>query len=183
MEPTTSELEQLKYPIGKHQFAGSLSPQHMEQYLNDIAALPEKLKKEVAHLSAAQLDTPYRPGGWTVRQVVHHLGDSHMNAFIRFKLALTEDRPIIKPYMEAAWSDMEDNRHMAVETGLDLVTALHARWMVLLRGLSIAQLQRSYIHPEYKKEYSLEEAVSAYAWHSNHHLAHITELKKKNNWK
>src|SRR6218665_1101135 len=180
---TETELEQLEYPIGKHAYAGALTTAQLDGCLNDIAALPGKLKKEVAHLSAEQLDTPYRPGGWTVRQVVHHLGESHMNAFIRFKLALTEERPIIKPYMEAAWCDMADNRHMAVETGLDLVAALHARWMVLLKGLTAAQLQRSYIHPEYKKEYSLEEAVSAYAWHSNHHLAHITELKKKNNWK
>jgi hypothetical protein len=180
---TATDLEQLKYPIGKHRYAGSLSPQQLEQCLNAIAVLPEKLKNEVAHLSAAQLDTPYRPGGWTVRQVVHHLGDSHMNALIRFKLALTEDRPTIKPYLEAAWSAMDDNLHMAVEPGLDLVAALHARWMVLLRGLTPAQLQRSYLHPQYNKEYSLEEAVSAYAWHGNHHLAHITGLKKKNHWK
>lgn len=179
----TTELEQLKYTIGKHAYAGKLSATQLAACLADIAALPEKLKKEVAHLSPEQLDTHYRPAGWTVRQVVHHLGDSHMNAFIRFKVALTEDKPVIKPYDEGAWSAMQDNRHMAVGPGLGLVIALHARWTEVLKNLSPSDLQRSYIHPEYGKEFTLDEAISLYAWHGNHHLAHITALKNRNNWK
>ena len=180
---TATDPEQLKYPIGKHVFAGKLSSQQLAQCLADIASLPERLKNEVAHLEDAQLDTAYRPGGWTVRQVVHHLGDSHMNALIRFKLALTENKPIVKPYNESAWSDMPDNKHMAIAPGLRLVEALHARWSEVLKNLSAADLQRIYVHPEYGREFTLEEAISLYTWHCNHHLAHITELKKRNSWK
>ncbi len=178
----TTETEQLKYPIGKRQYLGSLSQAELDSCINDITSLPVSLKKEVEHLSQEQLDTPYRPGGWTVRQVVHHFCDSHMNAFIRFKLALTEDSPTIKPYAEALWAEMADCKTMPVEPGLALVTALHERWTVLLKTLSAAELQRSYVHPEYGKVFTLEEAVSLYAWHCRHHLAHITELKKRNHW-
>jgi hypothetical protein len=179
---TENELEQLRYPIGKRQYNGGLSQAELSGCLSDIGSLPALLTMEVEHLTAEQLDTPYRPGGWTLRQLVHHLCDSHMNAFIRFKLALTETSPVIKPYAEALWADMADCRIMPVQPGLSLINALHQRWMVLLNNLKPADLQRTYVHPEYGKVFTLEEAISLYAWHCRHHLAHITGLKKRNNW-
>lgn len=179
---TNTETENLKYPIGKRQYNGKMSPAEFAGCLHDIENLPGKLRKEVENLSPEQLNTPYRPGGWTVRQVVHHFSDSHMNAFIRFKLALSEEQPAIKPYAEAAWAEMPDSISMPVEPGLNLLQALHQRWIVLLKSMNQSDLQRSYVHPQYGKVFTLDEAVGLYAWHCNHHLAHITELKKRNQW-
>lgn len=156
----STELEKLKYPIGKRIYKGSLSPEELNACLNDLNNLPNQLKTEVAHLSAEQLDTPYRPDGWTVRQVVHHLADSHMNAFIRCKLMLTEQEPTIKAYNEAAWASMADCKTMPIEPGLELLKALHDRWLVLLNSISKEDLQRTYIHPQYNKIFTLEEVIN-----------------------
>lgn len=179
---TEIELEKLKFPIGKHTLLDNYPAEKIKNCMQDIANLPERLQKEVNYLSNEQLDTAYRPDGWTVRQVLHHLADSHMNAFIRFKLTLTEDKPTIKPYNEAKWANLNDTKSMPIEPGLQLLSALHLRWTVVLQSLTEKDLQKKYVHPQYGKEYKLEDAVSLYAWHGNHHLAHITELKKRKGW-
>jgi hypothetical protein len=179
---TATELEHLKYPIGKRVYNGSLSASQLESCLNEIAFLPNKLTLAVSSLSNEQLDTPYRPEGWTVRQVIHHLCDSHMNAFIRCKLVLSENQPTIKPYAEALWAEMADSKTMAIQPSLDILSGLHQRFHVLLRSLSADDLKKSYIHPQYGKVFTLEEFIHLYAWHSNHHLAHINELKKRSEW-
>lgn len=178
-----AELEQLKYPIGKRVYNGPLTAAELENCILDISLLPERLAAETEYLEISQLDTPYRPGGWTVRQVVHHLSDSHMNGFIRCKLALTEPSPTIKPYAEALWAGMDDYLLMPVETGILLLTALHKRWTMLLKSLSSEDLKKTYVHPEYGKVFTLDEVIHLYAWHCNHHLAHITGLKKRQGWK
>jgi hypothetical protein len=136
----------------------------------------------VAGLSAEQLDSAYRPGGWTVRQVVHHLPDSHLNGYTRFKLSLTEARPVIKPYEEARWAELPDVRAVPVEVSLDLLDALHRRWVPLLAGIRPDEWARGYHHPEYKRDFSLEEALGLYAWHGEHHVAHITTLRRRMGW-
>jgi len=181
-EKDLTEAERLRYPIGKRNYSGSLSPGELISALKIIEDLPVRLKKEVENLSMEQLDTRYRQGGWTVRQVVHHLADSHMNAFMRCKLMLTEQEPTIKPYDEAAWAAMADCVTMPIEPGLELLGGLHKRWLVLLRSVKPEDLQRTYLHPQYGKIFKLQEVISLYTWHSEHHLAHITELKKRNQW-
>jgi len=176
------ELAHLKYPIGKRIYTGSLSTGELTVCFNDIESLPKRLRHEVEHLTPKQLNTPYRAGGWTVRQVVHHLSDSHMNAFMRCKLMLTENEPTIKPYVEAAWASTNDCILMPIEPGLDLLKALHCRWLVLLRSVTVDDLKKTYIHPQYGKIFTLREVISLYAWHSNHHLAHISALKERSRW-
>src|SRR6476620_9464894 len=141
-----------------------------------IAAAPEHLRTAVAGLDDAQLDTPYRPGGWTVRQVVHHVPDSHLNAYTRIKLALTEDEPTIKPYEEARWAELPDARTGPIEISLALLEALHRRWVLLLRELQPADFTRQFRHPEHGRAMSLDEVLALYAWHGRHHVAHITSL-------
>lgn len=179
---STETLEQLRYPVGKFEPPASYSSADIEAYIRTISAFPAELKNAVEGLGDEQLDTPYRPEGWTIRQVVHHCADSHMNAFTRFKLALTEASPTIRPYFEARWAELPDSRTLPVENSLVLLGALHARWTVLLQSLSDADRLRKYIHPEYGKEFSLNEAHALYAWHCRHHLAHITELKRRMGW-
>lgn len=179
---TTADLEQLRYPIGKWTRPETNDPVTLTGHIATIAAFPGKLHSATAHLTDEQLDTPYRPGGWTVRQVVHHCADSHMNAYIRCKLALTEDKPTIKPYSEDRWAELEDGKKLPVGISLRLLNALHTRWDVLLRSLNATQLERVYIHPEHGTEFRLFEVISLYAWHSQHHLAHITNLKTSNGW-
>jgi uncharacterized damage-inducible protein DinB len=145
------------------------------RYISDIAALPEQLKNAVAALDDEQLDTPYRPGGWTVRQVVHHLADSHMNSYIRFKLALTEDEPLIKPYAEDQWAEIEEARRGPVGVSLTLLSALHARWVQTLAGMDEADFQRAFRHPELGAV-RLDMALALYAWHGKHHLGHIAQV-------
>lgn len=176
------ELFNLKYPIGKYAAPKEISSDLIDACIADIAAFPGKLEKEVSHLSESQLDTAYRPDGWTVRQVVHHCADSHMNSVIRFKLALTEDKPVIKPYFEDRWADLPDTRAMSILPALQLLHGLHSKWVFLLRSLTPEQLQRTFVNPEHHKEYSLEAAIALYAWHCNHHLAHITALKARQGW-
>jgi uncharacterized damage-inducible protein DinB len=171
----------LKYPVGKFSRPAEFTADLRRQSTATMAALPEKLRAAVAGLNDAQLDTPYREGGWTVRQVVHHLADSHMNAYVRFKLALTEDWPTIKPYKEGAWAELADSK-LPVEPSLQLVAALHERWVSLIESLSPEELQRGFVHPEHDRRQNLELALVMYAWHSLHHTAHITELRKRMGW-
>lgn len=169
-----------RFPIGKYNRAAANLTDHRSS-IATLAALPEKLRSAVEGLSDAQLDTPYREGGWTVRQLVHHVADSHMNAYVRIRLALTEDWPSIKPYDEKVWAELPDARTAPVQVSLDLLEALHDRWTLLLRSLSEEQWQRGYIHPVNGRQ-TVAEAVALYDWHCRHHVAHISELRKSRNW-
>ncbi|AZB41471.1 putative metal-dependent hydrolase [Bacillus sp. FJAT-42376] len=160
-----------KYPIGPFQHEGVITNEQVEKWIAQIEELPGLLRQAVGHLTDQQLDTPYRPGGWTVRQVVHHLADSHMNAFIRFKLAMTEERPLIKPYNEGAWARLSDSR-LPVEPSLQLIEALHIRLVNVLRSLTHSDRKRVFVHPD-SGEVSLGRNIGLYAWHGRHHLAHI----------
>jgi hypothetical protein len=170
----------LRYPIGKLERQDHLTPEQRRKLIAAIAEAPAKLRAAVAGLSQQQLDTPYRPGGWTVRQTVHHYPDSHMNAFIRFKLALTEDTPTIKTYEESLFADLPDTKG-PLEPSLALLESLHERWVLLLNGLSAADWEKKYNHPE-SGPTSLDGALSTYGWHSLHHVAHITSLRQRNGW-
>ena len=174
-------MDDLRYPIGRFEHDGPISDADLSGWIADIEALPADLRAAVAGLDDAQLDTPYRPEGWTVRQVVHHVGDSHLNALARFKLALTEDTPTIKPYKEARWAELADHA-LPVEPGLALVEALHARWVPILRSLDRNDLARTYVHPERDRTLTLGWTVGMYAWHGRHHVAHITALREREGW-
>lgn len=177
------ELEKLKFPIGKFVKPEVVTKTHIDNYINDITHFPERLKAEVLHLTDEQLDTPYRAEGWTIRQVVHHCADSHMNSLTRFKLTLTEDKPMVKPYFEDRWAELADSKHFPIAASIKMLEGIHERWTALLQSLTDADLKRSFIHPEHGKEFRLDENIGIYAWHCNHHLAHITMLKKEKNWK
>ncbi len=173
-----------RYPIGKFSLPGEINDAQRKEWMNEIACFPQKLQAALADLTAEQLDTPYRPGGWTVRQVVHHLADSHMNSFMRFKLALTEDRPTIKPYLEANWAALVDAANAPIESSVQILEGLHQRWFLLLSSLSEEQFARVFIHPEHPGtgENRLEIALGIYAWHGLHHIAHITSLRERMGW-
>lgn len=170
----------LRYPVGKYEPLTELTPELRERYIGEIEALPARMRAAVAGLSEAQLDTEYRPGGWTVRQVVHHVPDSHLNSYSRFKFALTEDVPTIKTYDEAAWAELPDGRG-DVEVSLRLLDALHERWVRLLRGMSEADYARRLNHPEWGV-LTLDAMVGLYEWHCRHHVAHITSLREQLGW-
>jgi uncharacterized damage-inducible protein DinB len=172
----------LRYPIGEYVPRATLAPAERADAIAQIAATPERLRDAVAGLSRQQFDTPYRPGGWTVRQVVHHIPDSHLNSYIRFKLALTEDEPTIKPYDEALWANLQDSRDTPVEISLTLLETLHHRWDVLLRSLRPEDFARRLRHPA-SGTMTLDNMVSHYAWHGRHHVAHITSLREREGWK
>ena len=174
-------MDDLRYPVGKFKYDGPPSEEQKKEYLNDIAATPANLRAAVKGLSEAQLDTPYRPGGWTVRQVVHHVPDSHMNSYVRFKLALTEDDPTIKPYAEDKWAELADTKATPIEVSLTLLDSLHDRWMRLLRSLTPDDWKKTYRHPALGAM-TLEKALALYAWHGKHHVAHITALRKQKSW-
>jgi uncharacterized damage-inducible protein DinB len=176
-----TELEKLRYPIGRFHPRGGLSPLEIRQLIDDMAALPGDVRAAVAPLSEKQLDTPYRAQGWTVRQVVHHLPDSHVNSYVRFKLALTEEEPTIKDYSEAAWAELPDGRGEDVEGSLLLLEAIHRRWTSLLRSLHPEDFARTFRHPE-TGVVTLERNLQLYAWHGRHHLAHVTRLRERNRW-
>ena len=171
----------LRYPIGKFQPAENVTHIQRRAFIDAIAETPKKLKAAVSGLDEHQLDTPYRPGGWTVRQVVHHVPDSHMNSYVRFKLALTEDEPTIKPYDEARWAELADAK-TPVETSLLLLESLHKRWVLLLNSLTPSDWQRKFRHPE-RGTVTLENNLQLYAWHGRHHVAHITALRDRNDWR
>lgn len=167
----------LRYPIGKPDWRRPLSDAELALALAGIRSLPEELREAVAGLSEAGLDMPYRPGGWTIRQVVHHLADSHMNAYIRVRFALTEDKPTIMPYDEAAWAELEDAKRAPVEPSLALLEGLHARWHRLLAGLDEAGLARTFIHPE-NGPMTAGQVIALYAWHGRHHVAQIRNARR-----
>ena len=168
-----TDLIALRYPIGNFEYGKKYSINDTRKHIKEIAALPKNLKKAVKKLRNGGLEKPYRPNGWTARQVIHHLADSHMNAYIRMKLAVTENTPVIKPYEEQLWAEMEDGKHASAKLSLKLLAALHERWVLFLAGLSDDDLERGYFHPISKRTFSLQEAIALYAWHSMHHLAHI----------
>jgi hypothetical protein len=176
--------DSLRYPIGKFSFpsATAITPAQRDQWIAEIAEAPARLRASVAGLDAAQLDSPYRPGGWTVRQVVHHVPESHMNAYIRYKLALTEDEPAIKPYDEDAWSKLPEVAVTPIEASLALLDALHLRWVTLLRLLDDAQFARTFRHPALGV-IRLDGNLALYAWHGKHHTAHITSLRERMGWR
>jgi uncharacterized damage-inducible protein DinB len=170
-----------RYPIGKFSYSGPLSPEQKQQYLTDIAQTPARLRAVVRELSDQQLDTPYRDGGWTPRQVVHHVADSHMNSYIRFKLALTEEDPIIKPYLEDRWAELPEAKHAPIEVSLALIDSLHQRWMLMLSELTDEDWKRAFRHPA-MGPMSLEKSLALYSWHGRHHVAHVSSLREKMGW-
>jgi len=174
-------MTDLRFPVGKFHFEGPLTESQKQASLDEIARTPAKLRAAVKGLSEAQLDAPYRPGGWTVRQVVHHLPDSHMNSYVRFKLALTESEPTIKPYAEDRWAELADSKSTPVEVSLTLLESLHDRWAHLLRSLSPEDWKRTFRHPE-MGAMTLEKTLALYAWHGRHHVAHITSLRERSGW-
>ena len=167
-----------RYPIGKFSFEGPLTAEQKKQYLNDIEQTPARLRAAVRGLSDEQLNTPYRDGGWTVRQLAHHVPDSHMNAYIRFKLALTEDEPTIRPYMEDRWAELPESKQAPIDVSLALLDSLHQRWTMVLRNIPDADWKRTFRHPEMGL-LSLEKTLALYAWHGRHHVAHVTTLREK----
>lgn len=173
-------LDELRYPIGRFAPPAGNTPSERAESIETLRLLPERLRAAVAGLNAAQLNTPYREGGWTLRQVVHHVADSHANAYIRFKLALTEDWPTIKPFDEAAWANLAD-RELPVEGSLAMIEALHGRWVALLKALTEEEFQRGYTHTKMGRQ-SLAAALALYDWHSRHHTAHITTLRARQGW-
>ena len=174
-------LEKLMFPIGDFNRPDAISNEHVSTWIKTIAAFPEQLRTEVSSLTEHQLDTTYRPGGWSIRQVVHHCADSHLNSFIRIKLALTEDTPTVKPYFEDKWAELPDGKSMDVEASLKIIEGLHARWVFLLNSLTSHELNRSFFHPEHYKTIQIDEIVGFYAWHCQHHLAHIRIAKMNSN--
>ena len=170
-----------RYPIGKFAFTGSTDATQRKQFIADIAQAPTALRAAVSGLNSQQIETPYRDGGWTVRQVVHHVPESHMNAYIRFKLALTEDEPTIKPYMEDRWARTGDVESTPLEVSLAMLDLLHDRWVRLLRSLKPDDWKRTFRHPELGTV-PLEKNLALYAWHGKHHVAHVTELRKRMGW-
>ena len=175
-------LTQLQYPIGKFEVPDQITDAHLKEWISILEHLPQKLEDMVQPLSDEQLETPYRPGGWTVRQLVHHISDSHHHSYIRFKWALTEDKPLIKAYFEKEWSKLFDANTAPIQISLDHLKAVHAKLVYLLKGLSREELKRQFVHPEGNINTSLEENVGRYAWHGSHHFAHIENLIKREGW-
>ncbi len=175
------ELNELRYPLGKFSASEEITDESIKKFIKTIEETPAKLRNAVQDLTEMQLDTPYRPGGWTIRQVVHHLPDSHINSYVRFKLALTEDKPTIKTYDEAKWAELEDSKITPVEVSLSLLESLHKRWVVLLRSMSEKDFHKTVNHPEWG-EIRLDRMLALYAWHCKHHLAHITNLRQRTGW-
>jgi hypothetical protein len=174
-------MEDLSYPIGKY-VTQPFSDDLLKERLIAIMFLPKELENTIQDLDEYQIETPYRPDGWTVKQLIHHIADSHMNAFIRFKLGLTEDNPTIKPYLQDAWANLNDSKIVPINVSITLVHALHAKWGALLNGITSADLERTVFHPEQKKEITLWHMLGTYAWHGKHHVAHITALKERMKW-
>lgn len=171
-----------RFPIGKFASSETFSAASRAAAIAAIAALPGELRAAVAGLDDAQLDTPYRDGGWTVRQVVHHLPDSHLNAYTRHKLAMTEDEPAIRPYDEARWAELAEARTAPPELSLRLLDALHVRWVLFLRSLGAADFGRGFLHPASQRRMSLDWSVEMYAWHGRHHTAHVQALRSARGW-
>ena len=169
------DIESLKFPIGKYEASSNNSEETFEQYVSTLQTLPDKLKQLVGNLSYNELELNYRPGGWTIKQVVHHLADSHMNCFIRFKLIVTEDNPTIRPYDQDEWAKTEDANNDDIMDSLEILEGVHKRLTALLKSLTEEQKQRTFIHPEYDNQLTLEWMAGLYDWHCRHHLAHIKQ--------
>jgi len=176
-------LEHLKYPIGQVNIPKIISENDIRNWISDIEKFPKKLETLVQQLSEEQLNTPYRDGGWTVKQTIHHCGDSHLHSYIRFKWALTEEQPIIKAYYEDRWAELFDTKDAPITLSLQFIKALHAKWVYLLKGLSKEDLDKEFIHPESGANVSLKKNIGLYAWHCNHHYAHIENLLLRNDWR
>ena len=174
-------MTDLRYPIGKFSYSGPPTAEQRQQCLHDIEQTPARLRTAVAKLSEQQLDTPYREGGWTVRQVVHHVPDSHLNAYVRLRLALTEEQPTVRPYDEALWAKLPDAENGPIEMSLTLLEVLHERWVRLWRALTPEQFARVLVHPDHGP-LTVDWLAFCYAWHGRHHTAHITELRKQKGW-
>jgi uncharacterized damage-inducible protein DinB len=177
----TVNAPDLRYPVGKFDWAPP-DPADYPRLIAEIAACPGALRSAVAGLSRDQLETRYRPGGWTIKQVVHHVPDSHLNAYTRFKLALTEDEPTIKTYDEAKWAELPDSQKVPIDVSLDLLDSLHQRWVALLRSMDPSDFNRGLRHPEQNRIVTLAQMLGLYAWHSRHHVAHITALRQREGW-
>lgn len=174
-------MKENQYPIGKYQ-PQPFSEKQLEEWLIDIKFLPQHLEYAILNLDEKQLETPYREGGWTVQQLVHHVADSHMNAYIRFKLGLTEDNPTIKPYDENEWAKMQDTKKLPVNISITLLHAVHARWYTILEHMKHKDFERTVFHPEHQKQMSLWFLLGMYAWHCRHHTAHVTTLRENKGW-
>lgn len=174
-------MPDLRFPVGPFSASTPFSPAQRAASIRDITELPARLRLACAGLDDARLDTPYRPGGWTVRQLVHHVADSHLNAYLRTKFALSEDAPTIKPYPEQIWAEMADARTLPAAVSLDLLDAMHTRWVTLLHALAEPQFARTLLHPE-RGPMSLDDVLDLYAWHSRHHVAHVTALREREGW-
>jgi len=174
-------MTDLRYPIGKARMEARLDDAQRRELIDRIEEAPARLRTAVSGLSPEQLDTPYRPGGWTVRQLVHHVPDSHLNAYVRFKLALTEPEPAIKTYEEARWAELPDTRSVPIEVSLVLLENLHRRWVALLRSLSAADFEKTLRHPDLGVV-NLNQLLGMYAWHGQHHTAHVTSLRERMGW-
>jgi hypothetical protein len=172
--------DDLRYPVGRYTPGGQITREQRDEWIGQVAEAPALLRAAVQGLDDAQLDTPYRDGGWTVRQVVHHVPDSHMNAYTRMKLGLTEDAPMIKTYEESAWASLPDAR-LPIEVSLVLLERLHERWVALLRALDEQQWKRTFRHPEWG-QMAIDDALGMYAWHGRHHVAHVTRLRERQGW-
>lgn len=175
-------LEQLRYPIGYYEIPNPILAENLQEWISILEHLPARLETMVKTLSNEQLATPYRPGGWTVRQVIHHISDSHHHSYIRFKWALTENNPTIKPYLEKEWADLFDAKTAPIQMSLNHLKAVHAKLVYLLKGLSKEDLQKKFTHPEGNEETTLAENIGRYAWHGSHHFAHIENLIKREGW-
>ena len=180
-ETRDTSLEELMYPIGRVEMLPATSPEVRSASIDELRRYPAVLRSTVEGLSDAQLDTPYRPGGWTVRQVVHHLPDSHMNSYVRFKWATTEDNPTIRTYEEARWAELDEARTGPIDMSLDLLEALHTRWCAFLATLTDAEWEKTFEHPEWGR-ITLDATLQQYVWHSRHHLAHIAGLIRREGW-
>lgn len=181
IETLTHTETDLRYPIGRYRKVASLTPEEREAAIDAIAATPVRLRAAILGLTPEQLDTRYRPDGWTVRQLIHHIPDSHINSYVRFKLALTEDNPTIKTYEESRWAELEDARSAPIEVSLALLEALHHRWVRLLRSLQAEDFARTLNHPEHGSM-TLDSLLALYGWHGRHHVAHITRLRQRMGW-
>ena len=174
--------EDLRYPVGKFAAPVAWNPVDVPRWRTDLAELPARMRAAVSGLTDEQLDTPYRDGGWTVRQTVHHVADSHLNAYCRFRLALTEDAPMIKPYLQARWAELPDARTLPIAPSLGILDGLHNRLIALIDTMTSAEWQRGFVHPEHGRTMTLWQAAALYSWHSTHHVAHIANLRTRNKW-
>lgn len=178
----SENIEKLKFPIGKYQPPQTIDEAQISVWIEEVNAIPKMIRERCSHLNDKQLDTPYRDGGWTLRQVVHHIAESHMNSIIRFKWALTEDHPTIKAYHEDRWAELDDTKFAPIDFSLDLIESLHHKWVYLLRSLTFDDFSKTFHHPEMKKDITLGWTLGLYAWHGEHHYQHINQTIIQNDW-